>query len=124
MAAVEYTIRFANDVISFPERDEGRGSRFVATLNDAAVSDEVLNGLLSRLGAETFVPVAPHYRHLWRRCLGYTSKAQQSKVFVCRRCGGVVELRILWSIGDDGVAVPVKQWLPIANSNGLTSNAS
>lgn len=63
----EYTIRFADDAIFFPERDGGFGSRFVAALNDAASEDEALLELLSRLGAVTFVPFAPHYRHLPER---------------------------------------------------------
>lgn len=64
MASSVYTVRFAEEVVAFPEHDGGNGSRFSATLNDATFAEESIRQIFSNLGARTFVPAAPGFRHL------------------------------------------------------------
>ncbi|MBK8233483.1 MAG: hypothetical protein IPK72_23630 [Candidatus Eisenbacteria bacterium] len=57
-------MRFADDTVSFPTRDGGRGSSFTASLSEAEFATQSLRILLSQLGAVTLTPIAPHFRHL------------------------------------------------------------
>jgi hypothetical protein len=63
LAAQEYTVRFAEGAVSFPEIDPGRGGRFEATINDAEM-DSGLETLLRALQVVSFTPIAPWFRHL------------------------------------------------------------
>jgi subtilisin family serine protease len=60
------TIRFEPDVLSFPTLDGGHAFPFVASMEDAVPGrgyGPLLN-LLREYGAQTFRPIAPHFRHL------------------------------------------------------------
>jgi len=57
-------LRFQSGVVSFPGLDEGRGSYFTASLQDARVGFEPLRTGLASLGVRRFRTSAPSFRHL------------------------------------------------------------
>jgi hypothetical protein len=57
-------IRFAPNVISFPDEDPELKEHFIKPLADAEFVRSSLDSALTRLGVETFETVAPGWRHL------------------------------------------------------------
>ncbi len=57
-------VRFAPDVISFPQDDAGAPQYFKAPIGDAVLALPSLDSLLAEIGAESLATVAPGWRHL------------------------------------------------------------